>query len=136
MRFSSILNEIMKFSSISFICFIIVFCFVLLAPSKPPKQVQCSDQSYSSLTFTWNKPRCGDRNGPISHYGYILNASVSNVSILGSVNASENGGDVTFTNLIPVTRYFFRVRANNDNLSGSYGSAVKAHTSLPSKSSI
>ncbi|XP_030852716.1 receptor-type tyrosine-protein phosphatase epsilon [Strongylocentrotus purpuratus] len=101
------------------------------APSKPPKKVKCSDQSYGSLTFTWNKPRCGDRNGPISHYEYILNASVSNVSILGSVNASENGGDITFTNLIPVTMYYFRVRANNDNLSGNYGPAVEAHTSLP-----
>eukprot|EP00057_Strongylocentrotus_purpuratus_P018576 XP_011673050.1 PREDICTED: receptor-type tyrosine-protein phosphatase F-like [Strongylocentrotus purpuratus] len=95
------------------------------APSKPPEGVECMNKSYDSLTFTWNKPLCGYRNGPISHYEYILNARGSNVSRRGRVNASENRGDITFTNLIPGTMYSFEVRANNDNLTGNYAQVVE-----------
>eukprot|EP00057_Strongylocentrotus_purpuratus_P006040 XP_011660514.1 PREDICTED: receptor-type tyrosine-protein phosphatase delta [Strongylocentrotus purpuratus] len=48
-------------------------------PTGPPTNIQSTSINKRSIVFSWEKPECGDRNGPISSYEVMLSNSTGNV---------------------------------------------------------
>ena len=110
------------FPIISQNCCIIIFSNEFIsAPTGPPSDVLCTNRSSHSLTFTWQTPKCGNRNGPITNYSYTLLGPINQRTRNGSIPASENYTEVILDNLIPSSTYVFSVKAMNYDMSGEFG---------------
>ena len=108
--------------------------FLLIsAPTGPPSDVRCTNRSSHSLTFTWQTPECGNRNGPIKNYSYTLLGPINKQTRNGSTPASENYTEVILDYLIPSSTYVFSVKAMNNDLSGVY-KEIEANTTRAGKS--
>ena len=95
---------------------------LILAPTGPPLDVSCTNKSSHSLTFTWQKPECGKRNGPITDYSYTLLESIREETHNGIIPApdGEDCTEVIIDSLRPSSTYVFSVKAMNYDMSGEY----------------
>ena len=103
------------------------FVTLILDPPDPPGNVQYEWTKIGQVTFSWDRPACGQRYGDIKYeYGYKLqdtgNLKRSNTSA-PEANISGLSGDL----------YFFCVRAYNNEGPGLYSEIYNA--SLMSTSS-
>ncbi|XP_030851540.1 receptor-type tyrosine-protein phosphatase delta-like [Strongylocentrotus purpuratus] len=93
-------------------------------PTGPPINIQSTSIKKRSIVFTWEKPECGSRNGPISSYEVMLSNSTGHVVYHGNVSGPEH----EILDLIPYSNYSIRIRAWNYELAGEYGPAIWAQT--------
>ncbi|XP_071512153.1 receptor-type tyrosine-protein phosphatase T-like, partial [Diadema antillarum] len=97
------------------------------SPSGPPTQVEAITIKKRSLMFSWEEPVCGKRNGPITHYDYILYDWTGAMVASGSQPSLST--EKKFSNLTPYSYYSVSLRARNDDLAGEYGPNSTARTS-------
>ncbi|XP_072172636.1 receptor-type tyrosine-protein phosphatase S-like [Diadema setosum] len=97
------------------------------APSGPPTQVEAITIKKRSLTFSWEEPVCGKRNGPITHYDYILYDWTG--AMVASGSQPSGSTEKKFSNLTPYSYYSVSLRARNDDLAKEYGPNSTARTS-------
>ena len=72
------------------------------------------------MTFSWNQPPCGQRNGNVTTYQLsIVNTADGSVSTRNISCTTE-----TFTGLVPYTDYNLSVSAVNQFGSGPFASAM------------
>ena len=97
--------------------------------------VSCTNKSSHSLTFTWQKPECGKRNGPITNYSYSLLEPNRKETRDGSIPApdGEDYAMVILDSLIPSSTHVFSVKAMNYDMSGEY-EYIDANTTRAGKS--
>ncbi|XP_030844114.1 fibronectin-like [Strongylocentrotus purpuratus] len=93
-------------------------------PTGPSINIQSTSIKKRSVVFTWEKPECGDRNGPISSYEVMLSNYTGGVVYHGNVSGPEHN----IFGLIPYSNYSIRIRAWNYELAGEYGPAIWAQT--------
>ncbi|XP_041475785.1 fibronectin-like [Lytechinus variegatus] len=96
-------------------------------PSGPPTNVHSTGTKKRSITFTWDKPACGYRNGPITSYDVILFDSTGGVVDQRNVSDST-APEATIDGLNPYSNYSIGVRAWNYELPGVYSPKVWAQT--------
>nr|XP_054765272.1 receptor-type tyrosine-protein phosphatase F-like [Lytechinus pictus] len=96
-------------------------------PSGPPTKVRSTSTRKRSITFTWDKPACGYRNGPITSYDLILFDSAGGVVHQRNVSDSTTP-ETTIDGLIPYSNYSITVRAWNYELPGVYSPEFWAQT--------
>ncbi|XP_063963145.1 receptor-type tyrosine-protein phosphatase F-like [Lytechinus pictus] len=97
-------------------------------PSGPPTNVHSTGTRKRSITFTWDKPDCGYRNGPITSYDVILSNSTGGLVHQSNVSDSTRP-QTTIDGLIPYSNYSIRIRAWNYELPGaSYSPEFWART--------
>ncbi|XP_030852542.1 tyrosine-protein phosphatase Lar-like [Strongylocentrotus purpuratus] len=97
-------------------------------PTGPPTNIQSTSIKKRSIVFTWEKPECSDRNGPISSYEVMLSNSTGDVVYHGNASASAGPELFEIFDLIPYSIYRIRIRAWNYELAGEYGPAIWAQT--------
>ncbi len=96
-------------------------------PSGSPQRVVIGTVSQTTAVMDWNGPTCVERNGEIRNYEYeyeALDHWVPDKVKSGSSPQSR----VELSNLVPYTRYGFRVRAVNSKGSGPYSEFVPLTT--------
>eukprot|EP00057_Strongylocentrotus_purpuratus_P008790 XP_011663264.1 PREDICTED: receptor-type tyrosine-protein phosphatase F-like isoform X1 [Strongylocentrotus purpuratus] len=93
-------------------------------PTGSPTNIQSVPIKKRSIFFSWEKPECGHRNGPITRYEVMLSNSTGNVVYHGNVSGHEH----EIFGLIPYSNYSIRIRAWNYELAGEYGPAIWAQT--------
>ncbi|XP_072037012.1 tyrosine-protein phosphatase Lar-like [Amphiura filiformis] len=86
------------------------------APTAPPDSIMNTVVGCDDATFTWIDVPCGDRNGVITGYDYILYDSSGTQVDNGNVAIKT----VTVTSLMPGTMYTFWVRAKTAAGDGPY----------------
>ncbi|XP_063963146.1 receptor-type tyrosine-protein phosphatase F-like [Lytechinus pictus] len=96
-------------------------------PSGPPTNVHSTGTRKRSITFTWDKPDCGYRNGPITSYDVILSNSTGGVVHQSNVSESTTP-ETEIDGLIPYSNYSIMVRAWNYELPGVYSPEFWAQT--------
>ena len=92
--------------------------FVVTVPSAPPKAITLVDKGPNHLKFTWQPPICGQQNGLIVNYTYILVNSISNETVEDNTVTTM---EVSIDDLLPFVDYDFMVRANTEKGSGPLG---------------
>ncbi|XP_071799486.1 receptor-type tyrosine-protein phosphatase T-like [Asterias amurensis] len=89
-------------------------------PSGSPIDLQATSATNSTMTFSWNQPPCGQRNGNVTTYQLsIVNTADGSVSTRNISCTTE-----TFTGLVPYTDYNLSVSAVNQFGSGPFASAM------------
>ncbi|XP_033636578.1 receptor-type tyrosine-protein phosphatase T-like [Asterias rubens] len=89
-------------------------------PSGPPIDLKATSATNNTVTFSWNQPPCGQRNGNVTTYQLsIVNTADGSVSTRNISRTTE-----TFTGLVPFTDYNLSVSAVNQFGSGPFASAV------------
>ena len=101
----------------SFVYFCLKF-FQILAPSGPPRDVESTDITNQTVSFSWKQPACGQRNGIITQYHNRLIDSEEEV--LEENTTSSTG--LEFIGLVPFTSYTLSVSAENQFGSGPVAS--------------
>ena len=93
---------------------------VFAAPSGPPSNINLIVVTSTSVTFSWSEPACGQRNGQIVLYSYML------INEAGAVitNDETKSTGVSFNNLEPFTSYSFKVSARTQSAFGPTSMAV------------
>ena len=81
------------------------------------------DKSSTSLTFTWDTPRCRDRGGEITSFYYQL-TSLNTTTMEG--NTTDNM--VVMSDLIPSTEYAFQVSATTSVGRGPFTAEIAITT--------
>ncbi|XP_033112053.1 receptor-type tyrosine-protein phosphatase delta-like, partial [Anneissia japonica] len=93
-------------------------------PTGKPLAVSNPDSQPTKLSFTWQPPECGKRNGPITKYkSRLKNSSYSNTEQMPELS-------VTFSSLLPCTEYIFQVRAVSGQLLGPWSDELHVKTAL------
>ena len=84
----------------------------LAAASSPPRDVTISETTITSITVTWQRVRCVDRNADITNYvvQYV------GVSESRGFSVPDDPREYTFTGLVPWTDYTIVVAAQHINL--------------------
>ncbi|XP_033120184.1 phosphatidylinositol phosphatase PTPRQ-like [Anneissia japonica] len=91
-------------------------------PSGPPIAVLIQNLQHTELSFKWQPPECGKRNGPITKYTSILrNSTYTNIKEVSKMS-------VTFSSLLPCTEYTFQVKALNGDLVGPLSNVLPVQT--------
>ena len=106
--------------------------FILVAPTRPPRDVTPSTTS-RSVSVSWGTIECFERNGVITNYSVVFQEQG------GAVNPGEvNVMDRTFTasGLTPHTSYTFRVAGVNSNGTGPYSNVTVILTDEDGNNSI
>ncbi|XP_071799332.1 tyrosine-protein phosphatase Lar-like isoform X2 [Asterias amurensis] len=99
-------------------------------PSAPPKAITLVDDGPNHLKFTWQPPICGQQNGLIVNYTYILVNSISNETVEDNTVTTM---EAFIDDLLPFVDYDFMVRANTEKGSGPFGRlVVKTAEGVPS----
>ncbi|XP_033636809.1 receptor-type tyrosine-protein phosphatase F-like [Asterias rubens] len=88
------------------------------APSGPPRDLKFFDVTNQTISFSWKRPVCGQRNGIITQYHYRLIDSEEEV--LEEDTTSSTGTE--FTGLVPFMSYNLSVSAENQFASGPVAS--------------
>eukprot|EP00057_Strongylocentrotus_purpuratus_P017913 XP_011672387.1 PREDICTED: receptor-type tyrosine-protein phosphatase T isoform X2 [Strongylocentrotus purpuratus] len=97
-------------------------------PTGPPTNIQSASTKKRSIVFTWDKPECGNRSGPISSYEVMLSNYTGGVVYYGNVSAGAASAGYKISDLIPYSNYSIRIRAWNYELAGEYGPAIRTQT--------
>ncbi|XP_072044701.1 uncharacterized protein [Amphiura filiformis] len=97
------------------------------APSGPPQKVRNrSSPEAGQITFTWDLPLCGQRNGRIVRYEYeYWVQSLKNYVQKGSTTR----GEITLSGLLSNETYVFQVRAYTKQGPGPYSELYLASAS-------
>ena len=82
----------------------------------------------TTITLTWDKLNCVDRNGAIT--GYMVQYGITTFNI--SVNVTGTSASVTASGLVPLTTYMFRIAAVNSDGVGPYSGRHSLNTLFPS----
>ncbi|XP_033636860.1 receptor-type tyrosine-protein phosphatase F-like [Asterias rubens] len=88
------------------------------APSGPPSDLKFFDVTNQTISFSWKRPVCGQRNGIITQYHYSLIDSEEGV--FEEDTTSSTGTE--FTGLVPFMSYKLSVSAENQFASGPVAS--------------
>ena len=99
------------------VCINVLFFFIL-APSGPPSDLKFFDVTNQTISFSWKRPVCGQRNGIITQYHYSLIDSEEGV--FEEDTTSSTGTE--FTGLVPFMSYKLSVSAENQFASGPVAS--------------
>ena len=77
------------------------------APSGPPANVTLFEVTSTSARVSWSEPACGQRNGDITAYSFLL------LDEAGTVieNDDTTSTSVFINNLMPFTNHSFKVSA-------------------------
>ncbi|XP_072048542.1 receptor-type tyrosine-protein phosphatase F-like [Amphiura filiformis] len=87
------------------------------APSGKPEKLTVVEIGKTFLSYEWDQPQCGSRNGIISLYKYTLTPGEE-----GSIDETS----VNMTNLTPCTLFTFSILAINDQGEGPSRSVERA----------
>ena len=104
---------------------------IITAPSGSPGNIMSTGSTSTSITLTWDRLSCEERNGEIT--GYSIQYGITSFTATDTVTGTSPS-DRTFTasELLPLTTYRFRIRAvNNGGLVGPYSDTVTFQTSIP-----
>ena len=94
--------------------------FILVAPTRPPRDVTPSTTS-RSVSVSWRTIECIERNGVITNYTVVFQEQGGAV-IPGEVNVMDR--TFTASGLTPHTNYTFRVAGVNSNGTGPYSNVT------------
>ena len=96
------------------VCWLYAISFnKLTAPSAPPDNLRVTSVGTDYISYSWEQPPCGHRNGVIREYAY---------SILSGGEGIVNGNSVMIYPLDPCTQYTFAVSAVTSMGAGPQGS--------------
>ena len=95
-----------------------MFISLHVAPSSPPPNLQVSSTSHTSITITWDRVPCVDRNAEITQYTVIYGLTGTDSSRALSVTDINNRMFTAMT-LIPRTNYTIQVEAAHLDISAS-----------------
>ncbi|XP_022089248.1 receptor-type tyrosine-protein phosphatase F-like isoform X2 [Acanthaster planci] len=98
------------------------------APSGPPSNVSLSNFTLNTLSFAWDLPLCGQRNGNITHYRYNLTGIASRQTEQANISQAS----IEFMGLVPFTPYVLTVFAINIFGSGPVAT-IAVQTGAPSE---
>ena len=94
--------------------------FPFSAPSGPPTNIAVASKTNTSVTLTWDKPLCTERNGNVTGYTYSLQIKESSTFIINNMVTPENA--ILFGDLIPETKYQFIISAQTRVGTGPFAS--------------
>ncbi|XP_072041078.1 receptor-type tyrosine-protein phosphatase delta-like [Amphiura filiformis] len=98
-------------------------------PTAPPDEIMASSVSPTNISFSWSKPPCGHRHGPIVAYSYELRNGTNEV-----IDSTISATSITFSDLTPYTNYSFTISAVTDAGQGPNSTLIKlTNQSKPSK---
>ena len=86
-----------------------MYCLDFPAPSGPPTNVAEESATNTSVTLSWNKPLCEERNGNITGYEYSLLVKKTSSLLVDDMMTSKT--TLTFDNLTPISEYVFIISA-------------------------
>ena len=89
---------------------------LLTVPSSPPEKLTVTEVSTRYISYSWDQPPCGQRNGIIQQYSY---------SIAPGGEGSTTESTVTVLDLNPCTEYNFTLFAETSVGKGPAGSISK-----------
>ena len=92
-----------------------MFISLHVAPSSPPANLQVSSTSHTSITITWDRVPCVDRNAEITQYTVRYGPTGADSSRGFSVSDINNRMFTAMT-LIPRTNYTIQVEADHIDL--------------------
>ena len=95
------------------VCWYSAYVFVLVAPTRPPRDVTPSTTS-RSVSVSWSTIECIERNGVITNYTVVFQEQG------GAVIPNVMDRTFTASGLTPHTNYTFRVAGVNSNGTGPY----------------
>ncbi|XP_071799499.1 uncharacterized protein [Asterias amurensis] len=79
-----------------------------MAPSGPPRDIQLTLISNTTLSSSWDQPECGSRHGVITQYSYTLTSTDDGAVIRRNTTIDTS---LELTDLIPFTQYTLSVAA-------------------------
>ena len=101
-----------------------------VGPAGFPENLHSTMSTATTITLTWDKLNCVDRNGVIT--GYIVqNGTTAFDTSLNVTGTSVSDRTFTASGLVPLTTYMFRITAVNSDGVGPYSSPHSFHTSFP-----
>ena len=86
-----------------------ILCLDFSVPGGPPTNVAEESKTNTSVTLTWNKPLCTERNGNIIGYTYSFLVKETSSFVVDNMMTSDI--TVSLDNLTPVTEYLFIISA-------------------------
>ena len=95
-----------------------MFISLHVASSSPPPNLQVSSTSHTSITITWDRVPCVDRNVDITQYSVIYGPTGTDSNRTISVTDINNRMFTAMT-LIPRTNYTIQVRAAHADFGAS-----------------
>ena len=107
--------------------------FILVAPTRPPRDVTASTTS-RSVSVSWSTIECIERNGVITNYTVVFQEQGGAVIPAGEVNVMDR--TFTASGLTPHTNYTFRVAGVNSNGTGPYSNVTVILTDEDGNNSI
>ncbi len=100
-------------------------------PSSPPREVSVEVQGPNSVEVTWQAPPLVHHNGPNLSYiiwYFPINDQTKIVDVHVTVDRDEAILHTMLTDLVPFTKYSFRVSAVNAAGAGPFSVAVEETT--------
>ncbi|XP_033636797.1 receptor-type tyrosine-protein phosphatase kappa-like [Asterias rubens] len=85
-----------------------------IAPSGPPRDIQLTVISNTTLSSSWHQPECGSRHGVITQYSYTL--TTADGAVIRRNTTTDRS--LELTDLIPFTQYTLSVAAMTSFKSG------------------
>ena len=102
-------------------------CVLSSAPSAPPSSVNATVENSTSITVQWGSVPCIDQNGVITgysvQYGVMGSGNTMTLPVDGAATTQT-----TIDNLMSSTTYSISVAGVNDQLIGTYSSALNELT--------
>ena len=98
-------------------------------PGGSPRNFTSTGSTSTSITLSWDRVLCEDRNGEIT--GYSIQYGITSFDTTMTVTGTSPS-DRTFTasRLVPLTTYMFRIAAVNSHGEGPYRNG-KFSTAFP-----
>ena len=95
------------------------------APSGVPKSINSTSENSTSISITWDRVTCNERNGNIDGYNvtYYPNANDTKKNTVTVYGVADSNRTFLASGLQPLTNYAFEVLAFNGN---GYGPAANA----------
>src|SRR5690606_39122020 len=92
----------------------------------PPRSPSASDLSPTAVTVSWLAP---SSNGGASITGYTIQRATNSAFTQGLTQFTQGATlSRTFSDMLPSTTYYFRIRATNSAGSGAYSSTLTVET--------
>jgi len=92
---------------------------ILAEPSGAPRNLVVSSSTTTSITLTWDRISCMDRNGNITGYKIQYGITAFDQTMMFN-GTSESSRIFTLGDLVTTNRYKFRVAGVNINGTGPY----------------
>ena len=101
-----------------------------LGPSGSPENLISTGSNSTSITLTWDRLSCEDRNGEITGYRIQYGISAFNTTMM-ITGTSPSDRTFTASGLVPLTTYMFRIAAVNSHGLGPDNATENFSTSFP-----